>query len=436
MATASVHGHRTVRRRGQEPVSPARVARAALIGTAIEWYDFFVYGTSSVLILGPLFFPARSPLTASLLAFSSFGIGFLVRPVGAVVLSHFGDRHGRKQVLVVSLLLMGGATLTVGLLPTHSQIGFWAPLLLVLLRCVQGFAVGGEWGGAVLLAIEHAPARRRAWYGSFPQYGFPLGLAASSLAILGASKLTGDQFLSWGWRLPFLLSSVLLVVGLWIRVRMSDAEEFLRTRRNRSILPYPAAELMRSYRRPWAIGVALTFVGHASYIFIAFLPAYATAALDLDSSWSLVALVVTSAAAATVLLVVGRRADRVDRRRYAVFGALFAGAWAFPAFALAGALRGPGLIVGMAAGSAAVAVLSAVLPVMLADQFPVEVRYTGVAMSHDTSAVLAGALLPILVTWLVGRSGGAYWPAAVMMLSAGMVSVIGATLYRFRNSSG
>ncbi|MDX6326756.1 MAG: hypothetical protein QOK15_3110, partial [Nocardioidaceae bacterium] len=206
MATAAARDQSDVPAVRGTAIPPARVATAAMIGTAIEWYDFFVYGTSTVLVLGPLFFPSGNHLVSSLLAFSAFGIGFLVRPVGALVLSHWGDRYGRKNTLVVALLLMGGATFAVGILPTYGEIGIWAPALLVLLRCVQGFAVGGEWGGAVLLAVEHAPAQRRAWYGSFPQYGLPFGLATSSLAILGASELSGDQFLAWGWRLPFLFS--------------------------------------------------------------------------------------------------------------------------------------------------------------------------------------------------------------------------------------
>jgi MFS family permease len=256
------------------------------------------------------------------------------------------------------------------------------------------------------------------------------------MAILVASGLSGDQFLTWGWRLPFLFSAVLVLVGLWMRMRITEAEEFLQAQRTGSTLRYPVTELVRRHRRPWAVGVAFTFVGHASYILIAFLPAYATATLALSAAWSLVGLIVAAAAAAMVLLVVGRRADRVDRRRYAAVAALFAGLWAFPAFALSAALGGPGLVVGMTIGFAAVAAQSAVLPVLLADQFPVEVRYTGVATCHDVSAVLAGSLLPILVSWLVGRTGGEYWPAAAMMSAAGAVSVIGATLSRSVRSPG
>ncbi len=430
MATASVRGSQiALRGQGTAP-SPARVATAAMIGTAIEWYDFFVYGTCAVLVLGPLFFPSTSALTGSLLAFSTFGIGFLVRPVGAVVLSHLGDRYGRKNALVTSLLLMGGATLAVGLLPTHAQVGTWAAVMLVLLRCVQGFAVGGEWGGAVLLAIEHAPARRRAWYGSFPQYGTPLGLAGSSLAILVAQRVSGDDFLTWGWRLPFLFSAVLVVVGLWIRVRLTETEEFAEVQRAEATLRLPVGEVLRRHRRALVVGVATTLVCHAAYLMTAFLPAYAAAELDIASSWSLIGLVVSSAGAILVLVAVGRRADRVDRRRYAAAGALFAGLWTFPAFALSATYGGPGLVLGMTVGFAAVTVQSAVLPSLLAEQFPVQVRYTGVSACFHLSAVVAGGLLPILASWWVGLTDGDYWPAPALMLAAGLATVVGAALCR------
>jgi MFS transporter, MHS family, shikimate and dehydroshikimate transport protein len=412
------------------PTSPGRVATAAMVGTAIEWYDFFVYGTSAVLVLGPMFFPTADPLTGSLLAFSTFGIGFLVRPLGAVVLAHLGDRHGRKHALVVSLLLMGGATFAVGLLPTYAQVGIWAPLMLVLLRCAQGFAVGGEWGGAVVLAVEHAPRGRRAWYGSFPQYGTPLGLAGSSLAILAAQRVSGDGFSTWGWRLPFLFSAVLVLVGLWVRVRVTEAEDFLQVRRSGATLRYPVAELGRRHGRALAVGVATTFVCHAAYLITTFLPGYATTTLQVSATWSLLGLVVASALGMVVLAVIAARANRVDRRQYAAVGALIAGLWAFPAFELTEALGGPGLVLGMAIGLAGLMVQYAVLPSLLADQFPVSLRYTGVSACFQLSAVLGGALLPILASWLVGRSGGQYWPAAALMLGAGAVTLVGAMRYR------
>jgi MFS family permease len=401
-----------------------------MIGTAIEWYDFFVYGTSAVLVLGPMFFPTENPLTATLLAFSTFGIGFLVRPLGAVVLAHYGDRYGRKQALVASLLLMGAATFAVGLLPTYAQAGAAAPVMLVLLRCAQGFAVGGEWGGAVLLSVEHAPPGRRAWYGSFPQYGTPLGLAGSSLAILVAKAVSGDQFLVWGWRLPFLFSAVLVLVGLWVRSQVSEAEEFNAVRRTGATVRYPIAEVVGRHWRVLVVGVAVTLVCHAAYIVTSFLPAYATTSLGTSPGWALAALVVASVISMVVLTMTGRRADRTDRRRYAIAGAVLSAALVFPAFAMAALFDGPGLVFGMAGALGGLMLQYAVLPSLLAEQFPVQVRYTGVATCFQLSAVLGGALLPLGASWLVGYAGGDYWPAAALMVAAAAVTVVGATACR------
>jgi MFS family permease len=287
----------------------------------------------------------------------------------------------------------------------------------------------------VLLAIEHAPPQRRAWYGSFPQYGTPLGLAASSLAILTAQRVSGDAFLEWGWRLPFLFSAVLVLVGLWFRLRVTEAEEFLQAQRTRSTVRYPLLAVVRRYRRRVGVGVAVTLVCHAAYVLTTFLPAYATTRLEVSSTWSLVGLISASALGVVVLAVVARRADQVDRRRYAAAGALLAALWAFPAFALTSRFGGPGLILGMAGGLAGLMLQFAVLPSLLAEQFPVEVRYTGVSVCFAFSAVLGGGLLPILASWLVDGSGGAYWPAAALMVAAGAVTVLGATRSRSRPRS-
>jgi MHS family shikimate/dehydroshikimate transporter-like MFS transporter len=420
---------------GAAPPGPRRVATAAMIGTAIEWYDFFVYGTSAVLVLGPLFFPTADPLTSALLAFSTFGIGFLARPVGAVVLAHFGDRYGRKHALVFSLLLMGAATVAVGLLPTYAQVGAWAPVLLVLLRCAQGFAVGGEWGGAVLLAVEHAPPERKAWYGSFPQFGTPLGLAGSSVAILLAREVSGDAFLTWGWRLPFLFSAVLVVVGLWVRSRVSEPEEFRRVRRAGATVRYPLATVFGRHSRAVTVGVAATLVCHAAYIYTSFLPAYTTTTLEVPSRWALLALVVASGFAIVVLAVVGRRADRVDRRWFACAGAALAAVAVFPAFAASAAFGPTGLVLGMTVGLSGLMLQYAVLPSLLADQFPVHLRYTGVSVCFQLSAVLGGALLPIVASWLVGRNAGQFWPAALLMVAAGIVTIVGAQRCRRTSSA-
>ncbi|MFC4786328.1 MFS transporter [Nocardioides sp. MAHUQ-72] len=417
-------------RAGRAALGPRGVAVAATIGTAIEWYDFFVYGTSIVLVLGPLYFPADDPLNSALLAFSTFGVGFLVRPLGAVVLSHFGDRVGRRQALVFSLLLMGAATTAVGLVPTYAQIGVWAPVLLVLLRCAQGFAVGGEWGGAVLLAMEHAPTRRRGLFGSFPQYGTPLGLIGSSLAILMAVSMPADEFRSWGWRIPFLASSLLVVVGLWLRVRVSDAEEFLAVRRAGDTARRPVAEVLRRHGRFVVVGTAVTFVCHSGYIMTSFLPAYATTVLAVSDEAALVSLIIGAAGLVAVLAVVGMAADGHGRPWFAVAGGLLSAAWAFPAFILSEVAGGLGLVVAVTVALAVGGCQYAVLPALLADLFPVHLRYSGISLCFQISAVLGGGVVPIVATWWVGVADGSFVPAAAIMAFAGLVTVAGALACR------
>jgi MFS family permease len=426
MSIASGRGSGVAQARQRRPLSPGQVALACLVGTAIEWYDFFVYGTSVVLVLGPLFFPADDPLTSSLLAFSTLGVGFLARPVGAAVLAHLGDRVGRRHSLILSLMIMGVATASVGLLPTYQHLGPLAPVLLVLLRCAQGFAVGGEWGGAVLLAVEHAPPARRGWYGSFPQYGTPLGLAGSALAILLAEQLSGEDFLVWGWRIPFLFSLVLVVVGLWVRLRVDDGEEFLVAKRDGRLAHRPMLEVLRRHPRALVAGTAVTLVCHAAYILTSFYPAYAATRLGLSASAGLIALMAGSVVSSAVLAVVSRWSDRTDGRRFAGVGAVLPALWVFPAFALASAWGAAGLVTGLAVALGCLMVQYAVLPSLLAAQFPVAVRYSGVSVCFQASAVLGGGLLPILASSLVGMAHGAYWPAACLLVIAGAITLAGA----------
>lgn len=402
------------------------IAVASMIGTAIEWYDFYVYGTSVVLVLGPLFFPTADPLTSMLLAFSTFGVGFLARPLGAIALSHLGDRVSRKSALVFSLLLMGGATVGVGLLPTYQAIGVWAPILLVVLRCAQGFAVGGEWGGAVLLAVEHAPSGQRNRYGSYPQYGTPIGLMGSATVILLAQLLPDAAWDSWGWRLPFLASLPLFAVGMWIRLRVTDAEEFQQVRRAKATLDRPVAEVLRRHWRTVLLGTAVTIVCHAAYIVTTFLPSYSAAMFGTTPKAGLLGMIAGSLVAIGVLLVVAGRADASDRRRYVVAGAVLSGLWIFPAFRLAGELGDLGLILGMTAGLGVLMLQYAVLPGLLADLFPVVIRYSGVSLCFQLSAVVGGALLPLLASWSVRAVGGHYWPAAALMAAAAVLTTWGA----------
>jgi MHS family shikimate/dehydroshikimate transporter-like MFS transporter len=414
---------------------PRRVAVAATIGTAIEWYDFYVYGTSVVLVLGPLFFPTDDPLTSTLLAFSTFGVGFLVRPLGAVVLSHFGDRVGRRQALVFSLLLMGMATVAVGLLPTYAQVGVLAPLLLALLRCAQGFAVGGEWGGAVLLAVEHAPQERRARYGSLPQYGTPIGLMTSSGAILLAGLMPAAQFQAWGWRLPFLASFPLVAVGLWVRLKISESEEFVAARATGATVRSPVATTLRQHWRAVLAGTAVTLLCHAAYIITTFLPGYATAVLGVADAAALSGLILGSVVSIAVLASMGGVLDRRVPWRFAAVGGAASGVWIFPAFAFAGTGEGMGLVLGTGVGLGLVMVQYAAIPALLAGLFPVHLRYSGISLCFQLSAVIGGAAVPILASALVRRADGSYLPAAGLMAAAGVATLLGALACRRRPST-
>jgi MFS family permease len=227
---------------------------ASFIGTSIEWYDYYIFGTAAALVFGQLFYPSFSPAAGTLAAFATFAVGFVARPLGAAVIGHFGDRLGRKSMLVLTLVLTGGATFLIGVLPTYAAIGLAAPILLVVLRLAQGFGVGGEWGGAVLIATEHAPPGKRAIYGSFAQFGVPVGVLTSNLAFLAVAPLSDEDFLSWGWRLPFLASIVLVVVGILVRRRLQDAPEFERLKKERTVSKVPVAELFR--REPLTLALA------------------------------------------------------------------------------------------------------------------------------------------------------------------------------------
>jgi MFS family permease len=240
--------------------SLAKIAGTSLIGTAIEWYDFFVYGNAAALVFSAKFFPSLSPLAGSLAAFSTFTVGFLARPLGGVVMGHFGDRVGRKSMLIASLMIMGVATFLIGLLPTYAQVGVWAPILLVALRLIQGLGVGGEWGGAVLIAVEHAPSHRRGFYGSFPQMGVPAGIILSNLVFLSLSKLlTSDQFDSWGWRVPFLLSGALVAIGVYVRFQLPESPLFKKSPKAQGYFPIPIVELLcRHWRKVLLASLAFT----------------------------------------------------------------------------------------------------------------------------------------------------------------------------------
>ncbi|RYE40460.1 MAG: MFS transporter [Hyphomicrobiales bacterium] len=415
----------------RRPLGPSGVAAVSLIGTTIEYYDFYVYTTTVVMVLGPLFFPADDALTSSLLAFSTLGIGFLARPLGGMIFAHYGDRFGRKNTLVTSLLMMGVATVLVGILPTYAQVGVWAPILLVTCRFVQGLAVGGEWGGAVLLAVEHAPAKKRAFYGAFPQFGSPLGLLVSSGVISLFMLMPSGAFESWGWRIPFLLSIVMLAVGLVMRLRIEESKDYVKAATERvADVKLPIAMVVRDHWRVVVVGTGITLISHSLYIITTFLPSYAKSTLGVSAGVATNSLVIASACGVVVLGIIAVKIDGRDRRRFALTSAVLLGLWAFPAFFLASAWGTAGMTIAVTVGYLSVLGHYAVLSSLLADLFPTNVRFTGISLCYQLSAILAGGILPLLTSYFVGAAGGSYWPAPTLLAATCVLTAVASMLAR------
>ncbi|OLR93907.1 hypothetical protein BJP25_15415 [Actinokineospora bangkokensis] len=408
---------------GRAPLGPRGVAAASLIGTTIEYYDFTVYSTSVVVVLGALFFPAADPLVSSLVALSTIGVGFLARPVGGLLFAHFGDRWGRRGALVVSLVLMGASTVAVGLLPTYAEVGVLAPVLLVALRFVQGLAVGGEWGGAVLLAVEHAPREKRSFYGSFPMFGSPLGILSSAGVIALFQLMPAEQFRAWGWRMPFLLSVVLLAVGLYVRLRVSETTQFLAARQERAVVRVPLVDVLRRFWPAVLVGAGVSFLPHAGYIVATFLPSLATTAYGLPKSAATTALIIASALMVVALYAFGRRLDRHEPSGFTALSGVLVALWAFPAFLIAESGGTAGLVVAVSVNFVFNSAAIAAVPALVARLFPANVRYTGISTAYQLAAVVGGGLLPILVSYLVKTTGGAFWPAAALMSASGLLAI-------------
>ena len=313
--------------------SITQVAIASFIGTAIEWYDFFLYGTAAALIFNKLFFPTFDPLSGTLAAFGTYAVGFVARPLGGIVFGHYGDKVGRKAMLSLTLLLMGVATFCIGLLPTYATIGPWAPVLLIFLRILQGFGVGGEWGGAVLMAVEHAPAGRRGFYGSWPQVGVPAGLLLSTSAFSVVSMLPEEQLLSWGWRVPFLLSLLLVGVGVFIRLRIAETPAFNRVQETGAVVRIPLLDALRSHPRNilLAMGARLAENG-VFYIYSVFVLVYVTEQLKLPRSMALNGVLLATAGELISIPAFGALSDRIGRRPVYMGGAAFSALFAFPFF--------------------------------------------------------------------------------------------------------
>jgi len=409
------------------PPSIRLVALASLVGTAIEWYDFYLYGTAAALIFNRLYFPTFDPLTGTLAAFGTYAAGFLARPIGGIIIGHYGDRVGRKSMLVLTLVIMGLATFGIGLLPTYAQIGPWAAVGLVTLRLAQGFGVGGEWGGAVLMAVEHAPPGSRGFYGSWPQMGVPAGLLLSSLAFVLLSRLPEDQFLSWGWRLPFLLSIVLVGVGLVIRLRILETPAFLKVKETGAESRLPIVDLLRTHRREvlLAIGARLVENG-AFYIYSVFLLVYGTQKVGLDRQTLLTGILLGAVCLLAAVPVCGWLSDRLGRRPVYLFGACFTAVWAYPLFRLVDTGSTPlvwlAVVVALVFGHAPMYGPQAAF---FAELFGSRVRYSGASLGSQLASVLAGGLSPFIATALLPYGRGAL---AAYIIGMAIVTIIAVSM--------
>ncbi|MCD9873976.1 MFS transporter [Streptomyces sp. NR30] len=399
-----------------------RLAAASLAGTAIEFYDFFVYGTAAALVLGPLFFPAFSPVAGTLAAFVTFGVGFVARPLGSVLFGHIGDRRGRRPVLVGSLLLTGASTVAVGCVPTYGSIGAAAPALLLVLRFLQGLGLGGEWGGAVLLTAEHAPAERRALWSSFPQVGPALGfLLANGVVLALSATLSEAQFAQWGWRVPFWAAGVLAAAGLWLRSSLTESPSFLEIDDHARV---PLAEVVREHWRLVLLTAGALSVGYAIfYAVTTWSLAYATERLGVSRTVMLtciMAAVVVKGALTPLAALLG---DRYGRRPMCLAGCAAAALWMFPTVCLLATGEPLLMFAGFLGALLAFVTMFGVIAAYLPELYEPRVRCTGAAVGYNLGGVLGGALTPIAATALAGHEGGVPWGVGAYLTGIALLSL-------------
>ncbi|QBJ97486.1 MFS transporter [Rhodococcus sp. ABRD24] len=407
------------------------IAGSSLAGTAVEWYDFFLYGTAAALVFNKLFFPSEDPLVGTMLAFATYAVGFIARPLGAAVLGHYGDVKGRRATLIASLMLMGVSTFLIAFLPSYASIGVAAPLILVFLRLVQGFALGGEWGGAVLLVSEHGDSKRRAFWSAWPNLGPPLGnlLAAGALAILGAT-LSEEAFLSWGWRIAFALSALLVVIGLVLRLYVAETPLFEQAKQSAPARDQgmPLSAAIRGHWRQILLAACTRFGENAGfYIFSLFVITYITQILDLDRSTGLNAVMIGMVVALIAIPLFAVLADRIGRRPIYIGASTATIVWAFAFFALLDTTNTFAIVLAVSVGLLIFAAYSSVIGAFFSELFPTEVRYSGVSLAYNLASVLAGSLAPIIAIALYNRFGTGY-AIGVYLALMGLISLVASLL--------
>jgi MFS family permease len=408
-----------------------RAVIASTVGTTIEWYDFLLYGTVSALVFGKLYFPHSAPLVGVLESFAIFFVGFVGRPIGAAIFGHWGDRIGRKATLIATLLVTGLATTAVGLVPGYTTIGIWGPILLTIIRLIQGIGVGGEWGGSVLLAMEWAQHNRnRGFLTSWPQFGAPAGLFLANVAVLVFSALSGDQFAVWGWRIPFFLSIIMVAIGLWIRLGIFETPVFQRVIAEERIERAPVWEVLKRQPRQVLLTALLRMPEQApGYIVGAFIFAYGTTALGFSRNFLLSAVITQTVLGFLWVVVAGHLSDRLGRKNMFIIGCVFMGIFGFVYYAMLDT-RVPWVVF--------LAIALSLLPVMteygpeaalIAESFTPRLRYSGASLGYQLASVIAGGPSPFIATWLFARYH-ASWPIAVYILLCAIIGIVSTALLR------
>lgn len=397
-----------------------RVAGSSMIGTTIEWYDYYIFGTAAVLVINDQFFPDLSPAAGTLASLATFSVAFIARPFGGIIFGHFGDKVSRKTILVWSLMMMGVSTVLVGFLPNYAAIGIWAPILLVALRFLQGLAVGGEWGGAVLMALEHAPQNKRAFYASWTQSGVPAALVLSSTIFLFMQMMDEPAFHSWGWRVPFWISAALIVVGLFIRLRITESPEFLKMKADKREVRIPLFELLRTAWWPLLLGIfTLASPNIIFYISSVYLLSYGPDHAGLSRDAVFVALIVASSLAVFTIPLVAVIADRVGKKKIMLTGAVMVALFIFPVFWLVDTGQPLGALVAMIlalpiAHATAYAVVASFIP----ELFQPEVRFTGSSLAYQIGGIVTSAPAPVIAATLIQNTGSSMSIALYVSIAA------------------
>jgi MFS transporter, MHS family, shikimate and dehydroshikimate transport protein len=415
-------------------VSITKIAMASAVGCSIEWYDFFLYGVVSAIVFNKLFFPANDPAVSTMLTWTTYAVGFVARPVGAIIFGHFGDRIGRKTILILTLVIMGAATFAIGCLPTYQEIGIWAPISLLALRVLQGIGIGGEWGGAVLLSIEHSPDKKRGYYGAWPQIGVPAGLCLSAGVVAVISYFMSDvDFAAWGWRIAFLLSAVLVVLGIWIRMKIFETPAFMKLKEAKKEVAVPFVELWRSHSKNVLLGMGARYIeGVCFNTYAVYALSYLTATQKLPKSDILAGITVASLIMIFIIPYWGALSDRIGRRFQFGCAALMTGLLAFPAFGIFSVPMSMPWI-----WAAIIVPFAIVYPALYGPQaalfselFDTRVRYSGVSFVYHFSGIFSSGLTPLIMAYLLIEGGGKPWLICIYIAIVSLISTVSVALMK------